>query len=144
MERMQATRPDLIGGDRRADKRYEIHLDLRWKLVRRRRVLETGSGHTVDLSSGGILFEAGRQLPVGFHLEISISWPIMLHSVSPLQLVVKAKIVRSEDGRTAVRILQHEFRTAGQAAEPRSRTATGSPLRLVPGLDRGTRLAKIQ
>ena len=143
MERFEAMRPDLIGGDRRADKRYEIHLDLRWKLVRRRRVLETGNGYTVDLSSGGILFEAGRQLPVGFHLEISISWPIMLHSVSPLQLVVKAKIVRSEDGRTAVRILQHEFRTAGQAAETRTRTAPGS-LRLVPGVDRGTRLAKFQ
>jgi hypothetical protein len=136
-------RPDLIGGDRRADKRYEIHLDLRWKLVRRRRVLETGSGYTVDLSSGGILFEAGRQLPVGFHLEISISWPIMLHSVSPLQLVVKAKIVRSDEGRAAVRILQHEFRTAGQATETRGR-ATPSTLRLVTGLDRGTRVAKIQ
>jgi hypothetical protein len=143
MERMQATKPDQIGGDRRADKRYEIHLDLRWKLVRRRRVLETGGGYTVDLSSGGILFEAGRQLPVGFHLEISISWPIMLHSVSPLQLVVKAKIVRSQDTRTAVRIQQHEFRTAGQTTDARTRGAAG-PLRLIPGLDRPTRLAKVQ
>ena len=143
MERMQATRPNQIGGDRRADKRYEINLDLRWKLVRRRRVLETGAGHTVDLSSGGILFEAGRQLPIGFHLEISVSWPIMLHSVSPLQLVVKAKIVRSQDALTAVRILQHEFRTAGQAAETQARPATGT-LRLVPGLDRVTRMTKVQ
>ena len=143
MQLRQETRPDRIAGDRRADKRYEIRLDLRWKLVRRRRVLETGAGYTVDLSSGGILFEAGRQLPVGFHLELWVSWPIMLHSVSPLQLFVRGKIVRSQDGRTAVRMQQHELRTAGQAAEASSRAAGGS-LHLMDGLDRATSMAKIQ
>ena len=29
---------DVIAGDRRRDKRYETELDLRWKLIRRRRV----------------------------------------------------------------------------------------------------------
>ena len=143
MQLRQETRPDRIAGDRRADKRYEIRLDLRWKLVRRRRVLESGAGYTVDLSSGGILFEAGRQLPVGFHLELWVSWPIMLHSVSPLQLFVRGKIVRAQNGRTAVRMQQHEYRTAGQAAEASSRAGGGS-LHLMAGFDRAVRTARIQ
>jgi hypothetical protein len=143
MQLRQGTRPDRIGGDRRVDKRYEIQLDVRWKLVRRQRVLESGAGYTVDLSSGGILFEAGRQLPAGFRVELAVSWPIMLRSVSPLQLVVRGKIMRSQDGRTAIRMQQHEFRTAGQAAEASSRAGGGS-LRLMAGPDRATRMARIQ
>ncbi|MGA3099680.1 MAG: PilZ domain-containing protein, partial [Bryobacteraceae bacterium] len=84
-----------IAGDRRGDRRYEIRLEARWKLVRRRKVLETGSGRTLDFSSGGVLFEPGRQLPVGLNVELSISWPVLLHNVAPLQLVVYGRIVRS-------------------------------------------------
>ena len=43
---------DTIAGDRRRDKRYVLELDVRWKLIRRRRLLESGEGRTVDLSSG--------------------------------------------------------------------------------------------
>ena len=69
------TKPiEAIHGDRRYDRRYGISLELRWKLVRRRRVLDSGVGATIDLSSGGILFDAGRQLPVGLGVELSISW----------------------------------------------------------------------
>jgi len=109
-----------IGGDRRGDRRYALHLDLKWKLVRRRRVLDTGSGATLDLSSSGILLDAGRHLPVGLTLELSVSWPVLLHNVAPLNLFVSGRIVRS-DGRLAViKMVQHEFRTAGTAAEQRS------------------------
>src|SRR5437868_530520 len=86
---------EAIGGDRRTDRRYDITLELRWKLVRRRRVLDTGTGTTLDLSSGGILFESERQLPAGAHIELSISWPVLLHNVAPLQLVVMGRVVRA-------------------------------------------------
>jgi c-di-GMP-binding flagellar brake protein YcgR len=104
---------DQISGGRRRDKRYEIELDTQWKLIRRRKVLDSGSGRTVDLSSGGILIEADRPLPVGLNLEISIAWPVLLHNVAPLQLVVAGKIVRSKGKLVAVRMVQHEFRTVG-------------------------------
>jgi PilZ domain len=121
-----------IGGDRRLDRRYEIQLDLRWKLIRRRRVLETGTGQTLDLSSGGIHFEADRPLPAGLNIELSIAWPAMLQGSAPLQLVVSGKIVRSVGRKTAIQKSQHEFRTVGsgteqraaQSASPRS-TASG-------------------
>jgi hypothetical protein len=112
-----------IHGDRRYDRRYDIVLDLRWKLVRRRKVLEAGTGTTIDLSSGGILFEAGRQLPVGMNVELAIAWPALLHNVAPMQLVVSGRIVRTNGSRTAVHMVQHEFRTAGVAQEHRAAPA---------------------
>jgi hypothetical protein len=117
---------DAIGGDRRQDRRYQLQLDLKWKLIRRRRVLDAGTGKTVDVSSGGIYFDAGRHLPEGLNVELSISWPVLLHNVAPMQLVATGKIVRSNGRQAAIQTTQHEFRTAGAAAEPR-RTQSGNP-----------------
>jgi hypothetical protein len=116
----EAKEMEGIGGDRRSDRRYQIHLELRWKLIRRRRVLDSGVGHTVDLSSGGILFDPGRQLPVGLNVELAIAWPVLLHNVAPLQLIVSGRIVRGAANRTAVAMVQHEFRTSGVPSEQRS------------------------
>ena len=115
-----------INGERRSDRRYGIHLDLKWKLIRRRRVLDSGVGHTVDLSSGGILFDPGRPLPVGLNVELSISWPVLLRNVAPLQLIVAGKIVRGGQNRTAVCMVQHEFRTSGIQSDQRGTSNTSS------------------
>lgn len=109
-----------IAGDRRHDRRYELDLPTRWKLIRRRRVVETGVGRTLDMSSGGILIEAGRPLMAGFNIELSIAWPVLLQGTASLQLVVSGRIVRVDGTRTALRTMQHEFRTSGVAAEHRT------------------------
>ena len=116
-----------IHGDRRYDRRYEIALEVRWKLVRRRKVLDSGVGTTIDLSSGGILFDAGRALPVGLSVEISISWPALLHNVAPMQLAVSGRIVRTHGTRVAIAMTQHEFRTAGASAETRPTATMRTP-----------------
>ena len=108
--------PEGIAGERRGDRRYPILLDLRWKLIHRKRVLDTGEGRTLDLSSGGVRFESGRTLPEGFDVELAIFWPVLLHNVAPMQLVVSGRIVRSESGQIAIRMVQHEFRTVGMPA----------------------------
>jgi hypothetical protein len=102
-----------IGGDRRSDRRYDLRLDLRWKLIRRRRILESGTGSTLDVSSGGVLFETDRPMQVGLNVEMSIAWPVLLHNVAQLQLVVLGRVVRSHGLRTAIQMTQHEFRTVG-------------------------------
>ena len=102
-------------GERRNDRRYDINLDVRWKLVRRRRVMDSGVGFTFDLSRGGIRFHAGCILPVGLNVELSVAWPARLHNVAAMQLSVQGKIVRSADGWAAIRTVQHEFRTLGVA-----------------------------
>ncbi|MGO9258278.1 MAG: PilZ domain-containing protein [Bryobacteraceae bacterium] len=110
---------EQIAGERRSDKRYDISLELRWKVLRRKRMLDSGLGRTVDLSSGGILFETGRKLPVGLKVQLSINWPVLLHNAAPLQLTVSGRVVRSDNQRAAIEINQHEFRTVGVSAEQR-------------------------
>jgi len=116
----QAEEGQTIGGERRSDRRYDIALTVRWKLIRRRRVLDSGTGRTVDVSSGGLMFETDRELPSGLNIELSIAWPVLLHNVAPLQLVVAGRVVRTVGQRVGVRMTQHEFRTVGQPAERRN------------------------
>jgi hypothetical protein len=118
-------RPTTIGGDRRGERRYGIQLDIRWKLLHRRRVLDSGTGRTRDLSSHGILFETGRLVPTGSHLEVSVSWPALLHGVAALKLVAAGRVIRSDGTCAAIRITQHEFRTAG-ANSDRAKAATST------------------
>jgi hypothetical protein len=132
--------PEQIAGERRLDRRYPILLDLRWKLLHRKQVLDAGEGSTLDLSSGGLRFESGRALPEGFNVELAISWPALLHNITPMQLVVQGRIVRSEGGQIAIRMIQHEFRTVGM---PASRCAASSRPFLA-ALNGRTTLAKIQ
>ena len=106
---------DTIGGERRKDRRYHLQLELKWKLIRRRRLLDTGTGRTIDVSSGGIRFDAGRQLPEGLNVELSISWPVLLRNVAQMQLVATGKIVRCDGREVAMQTVQHEFRTAGMS-----------------------------
>jgi hypothetical protein len=117
---------DIICGERRSDRRYGMELQLRWKLVRRRRAIETGSGRTIDMSSGGILFDAGNDLPAGLNVELSISWPMRLHNGAPMQLIVTGRIVRSANGGVAIRTVTHEFRTMGVPAAHRELGANGA------------------
>jgi hypothetical protein len=88
---------------------------LRWKLIRRRKLLASGGGYTVDLSSAGIRFDAGRPLPIGLDVQLSIAWPFLLNDESPMQLVVSGRIVRGDGNHVALRAVQHEFHTVAAA-----------------------------
>jgi hypothetical protein len=102
---------ESISGERRRDKRYGMQLQLRWKLIRRRRLIDTGTGCTVNMSSGGLRFEGGREMPAGLNVELAISWPVLLLNVAPMQLFITGRILRSGDGWAAIRTVTHEFRT---------------------------------
>jgi PilZ domain len=104
-----------LARERRATRRYEIPLKLRWKVLRRKRLLETGTGITVDLSSTGILFETDTKLPLDGTVELSIAWPILLDGSLPMQLMVVGRIARASGRKVAIAIAQYEFRTAGLA-----------------------------
>jgi hypothetical protein len=112
----EAASDDVIQGDRRQHRRYGLRLKCKWKLLHRKRVVAAGVGTTLDVSSGGLLFEAGRHLSEGQVVELSINWPVLLHNVTPMQLVVRGRIVRHSNGMIAIRTVTHEFRTAGDHA----------------------------
>src|SRR5215469_16396911 len=98
---------DKLAGERREDRRYGLTLGLRWKVIRRRRLADSGEGYTVDLSSGGVCFYAGRDLPPGANVVLSITWPALLHNVAPMLLAVQGKVIRSAEGLVVIRSLQH-------------------------------------
>ena len=124
----QLSQNEGIAGDRRQGRRYSIQMELRWRLIRRRKLLNSGGGCTVDLSSAGIMFDAGRPLPAGLDVELSIAWPVLLNDKSPMQLAVSGRIIRSHGNIVAIRMVQHEFRTvAAPHDNRRGITAVAKP-----------------
>jgi len=99
--------------DQRLNRRYPITLEIEYKLLRKGRVERLGLGRTLNVSSGGVLFEANESLPAGSSIEILMQWPFLLEGVCPLKLVIHGSVVRSDSKRIAVRTKHHEFRTAG-------------------------------
>jgi PilZ domain len=112
LHRPKPPAPELIGEDRRSNRRYEVELEVRWRLNHRKRLLDSGSGRTLDLSSGGVRLETNRELPVGLRVCLSIAWPILLNDTTRLQLIIEGKVVRSSRTWAAIRTERHEFRTA--------------------------------
>ncbi len=78
------------------------------------------------MGSGGLLFTTEERLPLGRHVEISMSWPARLGGTCPLKFVATGRVVRSEAGKAAVRIERYEFRTRATSGQPIQAVATAA------------------
>ena len=105
--------------DRRGNSRFPLQEDLQYKVLHRSATRIAGSGRTLNIASGGILFTTEQRLPLGRTVELSVSWPARLGGTCPLKFVAVGRVVRSEVDRAAVRIERYEFRTRGTGASPR-------------------------
>ena len=103
--------------EQRAHQRYPITFELDYKLLKRGHIERHGTGHTLNIGSGGVLLETDPPLPVGHSLELVIHWPFLLEGVCPLKLWMRGRIVRSDGQGIAIKINHHEFRTAGARVE---------------------------
>jgi len=98
--------------ERRASKRFAIEQDALYKILdHRATVPESGAGRTLDISSGGVLFETVQHLRSGKRVELAVNWPALLDGGCPLKFVAVGRIVRAEEKRAAMHIEQYEFRT---------------------------------
>ena len=97
--------------ERRSNDRFPIVRDVKYKVVSGRGVPDSGVGHTVDVSSRGVLFTAQNPLAPGKRVELAISWPAQLDGKCALKLVARGKIVRCRGKQVAVEIDKYEFRT---------------------------------
>ena len=102
--------------ERRAADRFPIERDVRFKVLNYKAGDETGAGKTVNMSSRGVLFTTDLHIARGKKVEVAISWPAQLNSVTPLKLVASGRVIRSEEGTVAVEIQHTEFRTQSNAA----------------------------
>jgi hypothetical protein len=97
--------------ERRSKVRFPMRREMRYKLLKDGAPTESGAGETVDVGSNGIAFSAGRDLPVGSFVELSISWPVLLDHSCPMRLNVFGRVVRNDAGKTACTVDKYEFRT---------------------------------
>lgn len=100
-----------VMNERRQSERFPIERSLRFRTLANRGSKDSGEGTTVNMSSGGILFISDRLLATALRVEVCISWPAQLNDKCGLSLVVRGQVVRCDQGRTALVIQQHEFRT---------------------------------
>jgi|SRR5579871_4950964 len=107
------TRKNPSTHELRSHQRFPISLDVQYRQIKRGRISDLGSGRTINISSGGILFAADHALAPGTNLEVLVNWPFLLEGVCPLKLVMRGRVVRSEGTSAAIQTSQHEFRTAG-------------------------------
>lgn len=105
-----------IGGlvDRRGTIRFPVREELKYRVLHSKATEFTGSGQTLNIGSGGILFTTEERLPMGRQVEISVNWPARLDGTCALKFVAVGRVVRSEPSQAAVRIERYEFRTRGQ------------------------------
>ena len=102
--------------DQRRHPRYPITLDLQYKLLNHGPVNRTGSGRTVNISTGGIFFETDDTLPKHGQIDVEMNWPFLLDGACPLKLLVQGRIVRTDARRTAVKVSRYEFHTSKRSA----------------------------
>jgi hypothetical protein len=102
-----------IGGlpERRGTSRFPVREDVRYRVVHSKTPGISGSGTTLNMGSGGILFTTEEKLPVGRSVELSVNWPARLDGTCPLQFVATGRVIRSDDRQAAVRIDRYEFKT---------------------------------
>ena len=115
--------------ERRSSQRFPIEQEVIYRSLDHRAVSpESGTGKTIDMSSGGVLFGTQQRLRSGKRVEISVNWPAQLDGGCPLKFVVVGRVVRAEERRAAITIEQHEFRTRRTKDIPADLPDSRSPL----------------
>ena len=95
-----------IATERRTHRRYAIRTKLEYRLISRRKVIQTGAGHLVNMSRGGLLFACNQGIPPRTRVELEVDWPA---HAAKIALHVVGESVRSEGATTAVKILRSAF-----------------------------------
>jgi hypothetical protein len=101
----------VLVGNRRGRNRFPLCEEVQYKLCHRKQLIIVGTGKTLNISSGGVLFTTEEMLPLGCPAELSVHWPVRLNGTCPLKFVACGRIIRTEADRAAVRIERYEFRT---------------------------------
>jgi hypothetical protein len=120
---------EINSGDQRLSGRYPITLELQYKLLNKGRVEHLGVGRTLNISSGGVLFEADGLLPPTCPIELALNWPFLLEGICNLKLVMRGRIVRCDKSSRAIAVKAeyHEFHTAGvRSSKARTMTAAAA------------------
>ena len=106
-----ATDNEAAQPNRRKHRRFLIELELRYRLASGK----SGTGESVNMSSGGLLFSCEDPLPPGELIEADLTWPFLIENGQALELRVHGMILRSSVAGIAVSISKYQFRAEGQS-----------------------------
>jgi len=110
--------------------RFPMNREMRYKLLENDRIVAAGLGTTANMGSGGIAFQSDAELPDGYFIELSISWPALLDDVCPMRLIVFGRVLRGSEETKVCSVEKWEFRTQSRQA------TTNMPLRIDGKLQR--------
>jgi hypothetical protein len=102
---------EIFPGDRRSDRRYDVALELRYRLKLEKDVVQIGRGTTSEISRSSVLFRGDESLDPGTLLDLLVDWPIQLRNTCPLELRISGQVVRTNSRGTALHISRYEFRS---------------------------------
>src|SRR5215471_16949271 len=105
---------DRTATERRAARRYELHLPIHFRVSQKGSVARWGSGTTREMSTTGLSFRSRKPLQVGSHVEMIVDWPAKYADDQPIDLQLTGFVVRSDTSRTAVRVTSRRFRINSQ------------------------------
>jgi hypothetical protein len=103
--------------ERRENRRYGVRLPLEYHVSQKGGAPWSGTGLTLDMSTGGMSFRCRKPLPIGAHIEVVVEWPAKHADVYPIELQVTGFVLRSAHGRTGVRMTSRRFRIVETPAE---------------------------
>src|SRR5215813_14569398 len=83
--------------ERRIKRRFRIEQEVRYKMLYGQRIAETGTGKTVNISSGGVWFTTENTLTPGMPVELSMNWPVLLNDSCPMKLMIYGCVIRTND-----------------------------------------------
>jgi PilZ domain len=113
---------DRIAQEKRATRRYELHLPIHFRVSQKGAIARWGAGVTREMSTTGLSFRSRKPLPIGSHVEMIIDWPARYAENQPIDLQLTGFVVRSDNNRTAVRVTSRRFRI-NSSFEPYRATA---------------------
>lgn len=108
--------------ERRRTTRFPVNEELKYRVMHKSSRM-SGTGKTLNIGSGGVLFTTEEKLPLGRQVELSVNWPARLGGTCPLKFVATGKVVRAEAAIAAVRIERYEFRTRASGHNARAMAA---------------------
>jgi hypothetical protein len=98
------------GENRRKARRCALGMRMQYRLSNGGFRSDWRTGHTLDISVGGVLTDIPQRIPHGSCVELAIEWPGLYHGKPAVCLLVIGSVVRNDARGTVLRIVRHQFR----------------------------------
>lgn len=93
--------------ENRKNQRFELRLP--FEVIRSGQRLNLVQGHTINMSSNGVLFELNQPIAVGEIIEYMITLPTGQNPDEDVRLRCMGKVIRSHENFAAATMERYEF-----------------------------------